>query len=213
MSKNNQNDIFRKRVEYSLISLFSNKLKIGIIGLGKAGLIKAKHFYEQGASLEILTKEKTVDNFPFAGDKVKIINNSYKKSFLEDKHIIIIAINDDNVRNIIKNDCEDLFKIYIDSSSFKEGMGAVPSQINGNNAIIGVNTLGGNPKGAVFLSNKLNETLIKYDDFIGFTTKVRNSIPDSKLKREVAEFICTDDFYLFYKKGIGEKIIKLFWDI
>lgn len=213
MSKNNKEDIFREGVEYSLIALFSNKLKIGIIGLGKAGMIKAKHFYAQGASIEILTKYKTVDNFPFNGDKVKVINKSYEKTFLKDKHIIIIAIDDNNVRDIIKKDCEDLSKIYIDSSSFKEGMGAVPSQIHGNNAIIGVNTLGGNPKGAVFLSSKLKETLNKYDDFIGFTTKVRNSIEDSKLKKEVAEFICTDEFYFFYEKGIGEKIIKLFWYI
>ncbi len=213
MSKNNNEDLCRKEVEYSLISLFSNKIRIGIIGLGKAGIIKAKHFYAQGASIEILTKENYMENIPFNGDRVKIINKSYEKNFLKDKHIIIIAIDDNNVRDIIKKDCEELSKIYIDSSSFKEGMGAVPSQIHGNNAIIGANTLGGNPRGAVFLANKLKETLNKYDDFIGFTTKIRNSIEDSRLKKEVAEFICTDEFYFFYKKGVGEEIIKLFWNI
>ena len=58
MSRNNKKDICEGRIDYSSIALLSKKLRVGIIGAGKGGLIKAKHFLKQNSQVFILTKDK-----------------------------------------------------------------------------------------------------------------------------------------------------------
>ncbi len=210
MLTNNKKDICTGRIDYSSIALISKKLRVGVIGAGKGGVIKAKHFLKQNSQVFILTKDKISQE---GIEKATIINKEYDRSFILDKHIIIIAVKDDGLRNKIKEHCEEIYKIYIDASNFKEGMGVLPVQRESENLVFTLNTKGGNPKASVFISNKIKEELKKYDDFVEFTTIVRNELKENnKLKDEVLNFIFNDDFIFFFNKGKGNIILKMFYD-
>lgn len=209
MSRNNKKDICTGRIDYSSIAFLSKKLRVGIIGAGKGGVIKAKHFLKQNSQVFILTKDKISQE---GIEKATIINKEYDRSFISDKHIIIIAVKDETLRNKIKEQCEEIYKIYIDASNFKEGMGVLPVQRESKNLVFALNTKGGNPKASVFISNKIKEELKKYDDFVEFTTIVRNKLKENKLKDEVLNFVFNDDFIFFFNKGKGSLVLKLFYD-
>ena len=113
-------------LSYAPITLLGEKLKIGVIGAGQGALIKVRNFYNKGSKIEVLALDFLEDFYKFNGDKVKLIKGNYNKEFILDKHLIIIAIDDENVISKIKDDCEELYKIYINSSKFRDGMGVVP---------------------------------------------------------------------------------------
>lgn len=219
MYENNSKDICsgRCKLDYALLSLISDKINVGIIGAGRAGIIKAVHFLNRNCNVYMITKESYKDN-----EKIKSLmdkNNfhikcrEYNKDFILDKHLIIIAVDNYETKNEIKEDCDKLYKIYIDSTDFKEGLAVVPVQRETNNLSIGINTKGGNPKGSVFVAEKLKENVKSYDGFIQYTTVLRNKFKEiPEKKNDALKFIFSDDFYFFYKMGKGEDIIKLFYD-
>lgn len=134
-------------LNYAPITLFGEKIRIGVIGAGRGALIKVRNFYNKGSNIEVLSLDFLADFYKFNENKVKIIKGSYNKDFILDKHLIIIAIDDESVINRIKADCEELFKIYINSSKFKEGMGVIPVTRESEFITVAVNTKVGNPRG------------------------------------------------------------------
>lgn len=209
MSKDIKEDLYERELKYFKLSLISKKTNVCIIGSGRGGLIKAKHFLESGCNVTIVT----IDGFDTNGyEKAHIIRESYKLKFIIDKHIVIIAVSDKKLRDEIKFNCEDSHKIYIDSTNFKEGMAVVPVEGETKSTIFSINTKGGNPKAAVFLSKKIKSELSKYDDYINFTTNIRNSLKKHpSIKDEVLKFIFTEDFLYFFNKGKAHYILKIFY--
>ena len=210
MFKNSEEDILNRGVDFSLISVFS-KLRVGIIGAGRGGFIKAKHFFNQGCSVDVLAKEIGEEFKELKGENIKIYIKEYDRSFIKNKHLVIIAIDDKNKKEQIKKDCEEESKIYIDSTEFMEGMGSIPMQKDLKNIVVGINTRGGNPKGSRFIAQKVEEELLKYDDFIGYTTILRNRCIDSSIKKVLTDFISTEDFLFFHKIKKSNIILKMFF--
>lgn len=161
MFKNSEEDILNRGIEFSLISVFSKKLRVGIIGAGRGGFIKAKHFFNQGCLVEVLAKEIGEEFKQFKGENIQIYKKEYDKNFIKNKHLVIIAIDDKNKKEEIKRDCEEESRIYIDSTEFMEGMGSIPMQKDLKNIVVGVNTRRGNPKGSRFIAQKVEEELLK----------------------------------------------------
>lgn len=90
-----------------------------------------------------------------------------------------------------------------------EGMAVVPTERSTKTVSIALNTKGGNPKGAVWVANKISETLREFDDYIDFTTKLRNrakSIPE--YKSEIIRFIFTDEFKKAFDEGEEMDVIR-----
>lgn len=213
MFKDNKEDLLNRNLEFSMLSLFSKELRVGIIGAGTAGFIKAKHFLEEGCYVEVLYKEINEKFNKLKSDKLKLIEGKYKKDFIKDKHIVIIAIDDDECTKTIIEDCKNTYKIYINSRDFMEGMGSVPVKKDMGNFCVGINTKGGNPKGSIMLGEKVEESLKEYDDFIGFTTILRNELKKiDSIKREAIDFLFTDDFMYFYKKKKASLVMQLFYE-
>ena len=97
-------------LNYAPITLFGEKIRIRVIGAGRGALIKVRNFYNKGSNIEVLSLDFLEDFYKFNENKVKLIKGSYNKDFILDKHLIIIAIDDESVINKIKADCEGLFK-------------------------------------------------------------------------------------------------------
>lgn len=213
MCKNIGEDIYDKTIEYTFLALKSNDLRVGVIGGGNAALIKVKTLLKKGCKVEILSKdinEKLVD---ISQENVKFIQGDYDKEFIKDKHLIIIAIDDyKTVAKIIKN-CEEDFKIYINSSKFKEGLAVLPAQRNTRETSIAVTTFSGNPKGAVMAVEAAKECINYYDEFLSFSGMVRNNAKNlTKYKKEVINFVVTEDFKEMWEKGKDKLILSLFFE-
>lgn len=213
MYENNRKDIYNKEIDYSYISLISNKLRVGIIGGGKAGEIKTKHFVNNKCYVEVLShkfNEEIIELSKTSMGKLKLLNEEFSYEFLKDKHLIIIALGDKSLKDKIKKYCDENYKIYIDSSNFTDGMGVVPIQRNTENITFALNTKYGNPKGAVLVSNKVKSLLEEYDDYIGFIGKIRNRAKEfPEYKNEIIRFIGNDGFKKFFDEGKSENVLRI----
>lgn len=216
MLKNNKEHIYGEKIDYSFVSLFSYKINIGVIGGGRAGFIKIKHFLKTGCYVEVISKDfckEVISLCEEFKERLILIKNQFDYEFLENKHLVLITIDDGEINDNIKKYCDKNYKIYIDSSSFKNGMGVIPVQRSLKNITFALNTKGGNPKGSVMLANKVQDLLEEYDDFIELTTKIRNkAIKISKYKKEIIDFISCDDFKFFYDNHKEELVLKLYFE-
>lgn len=208
MYKDNREDIYEGEIDYSYIALMSKKLRIGVVGAGKAGTIKIKHFVKNKCYVEVLSKtfDDEIINISNEYSNLKLIDDEFTYKFLKDKHLVIIAVDDELIHYEIKKYCEDNYKIYIDSSNFKNGMGIVPAEQNTKNMKVALNTKGGNPRGAILVSKKIKQVLEDYDDFIGFTTDIRNKTKAfPEFKTEILKFIGSEEFKELYDIGKAEE--------
>ena len=213
MSENNREDILSDRLRYTHISLLSQKIRVLIVGGGRAGFIKARSFASKGCEVYVLSKEFICDfNHVLNMCNVSIIEGEYDSRFINDKHLIIIAISDDIVKEKIKKDCEKVFKLYLDCTDFKEGQFVMPMQRETNNISFSLNTKGGNPKAAVFLAEIVENTLSEYDEFIQYLCEMREAAKQSHQKEELLNFIATEEFKFFYDKGKHKEVLGLFFN-
>jgi precorrin-2 dehydrogenase/sirohydrochlorin ferrochelatase len=212
MFENNREDISSEEIRYSYISFIPNKLRVGIVGGGKAGTIKARHFIQDGVYVEVLSKNFTEDLVELSEEfkeKVKLLNEEFNFGFLIDKHLIIIAIEDKTLIEKIKKYCEENFKIYIDSSDFKGGMGVIPIERDTKNISFALNTKQGNPKGAVLVAEKVKTLLAEYDDFLGFMGNIRTRAKKyPEYKNEILSFIGNENFKILFDQGKAEKALR-----
>ncbi|WP_370773615.1 NAD(P)-dependent oxidoreductase [Clostridium sp.] len=200
-------------LSYAPITLLGEKLKIGVIGAGRGALIKVRNFYNKGSKIEVLALDFLEDFYKFNGDKVKLIKGNYNKEFILDKHLIIIAIDDKNVISKIKDDCEELYKIYINSSKFRDGMGVVPVTRESKFITVAVNTKVGNPRGSVMVAESITKSLQGFDEYIKLTGEIRNSLfLDKEIKEDLLKFINSSDCKFFYDKNKIFEVFKLFYD-
>lgn len=210
MFEDNRKDI-QDEIEYTFLSLFSHKTRIGVIGGGKAGLIKVRHFLKSKCYVEVISKEFTdeIIELSHKNERLKLIHREFYEEFLKDKHIIIIVLNDEILRNKIKKYCDDNFKIYIDCTDFRRGMAVVPTERSTRTMNFALNTKNGNPKGSVWAADKISSILKEDDDFIEFTTKIRNKSKSiQEYKKEILEFIFTDEFKKSFDEGNAVESIK-----
>ena len=200
-------------LSYAPITPFGEKLKIGVIGAGRGALIKVRNFYNKGSKIEVLALDFLEDFYKFDNDKVKLIKGSYNNNFILDKHLIIIAIDDEKIIDEIKYDCEKLFKIYINSSKFKEGMGVIPVTRESKFITVSVNTKVGNPRGSVMVAESITESLQEFDEYIKLTGEIRNCLfLDKEIKDDLLKFINSSDCKFFYDKDKIFEVFKLFYN-
>ena len=200
-------------LNYAPITLFGEKIRIGVIGAGRGALIKVRNFYNKGSNIEVLSLDFLADFYKFNENKVKLIKGSYNKDFILDKHLIIIAIDDESVINKIKSDCEELFKIYINSSKFREGMGVIPVTRESEFITVAVNTKVGNPRGSVMVANSITESLQEFDEYINLTGKIRKCLTlDKEIKDDLLKFINSSDCKFFYSKNKILEVFRLFYN-
>ena len=208
MSENFDGDIYEK-IEYMPITFFANTLRVGIIGGGRGSYIKARTLSNSGVEVEVLSREFIED---FHNISVTLIKKEYDKKFIEDKHIVIIAISDEETIDNIISDCNSLSKIYINSSNFKKGMGVIPVKRESKNISLSINTKVGNPKGAVMLADKLQKEIELYDDFMKFTGVIRNTVVMEKIEKlKLLSFVNNEDFKYIFDKGKGKIVLELFY--
>ncbi|SHE73686.1 NAD(P)-dependent oxidoreductase [Clostridium fallax] len=213
MHGNNEENIFVNNFEFGTLALIANRINVGIIGGGKAGFIKAKAFTSRGFNVEVVSID-FVEEFSLLEYEKNFSKTlgEYSEEFLNDKHIVIVAINDDLMRNNIIFSCKEKYKLYIDCSDFKNGLAIVPFQVETDSLLCSVNSKGGNPRVTRKVSEKVKKILLSEENYVKFTTKIRNQLKGKDIFKEVMDFLLEDDFREFFNKGYGKIILKMFYD-
>lgn len=210
MCKDIREDILKENIDYTYLSLISKKTNVGVIGGGKVGYIKAKNFLAKNCNVEVLSLEFIKDFEQL--ENIKLIKHGYYKDFINDKHIIIIATNDTGLNREIKKDCEEAYKIYIYTEDYIESMAIAPVQRNSKNISFAVNTNHGNPKGSIMIADKIIEVLKEYDEFIEFSSLIRNSARGiAENKSDIINFVCSEDFKYIYEKEKDKLVLEMFF--
>lgn len=203
-------DISKGSIEYTYLSIMSNKFNVGVIGGGKVGYIKSKNFLLKKCNVEVLSLN-FIDDFKHIKN-IKLIKKGYYKEFIKDKHLVIIATDNKDLNLRIKKDCEEAYKIYIFAEDYLNSMAISPVQRNLNNISFAVNTNYGNPKGSLMVAEKTIETLKKYDDFIGYSSLIRKSAKNiEEHKKQIIDFVCSEDFKYIYEKKKDKIVIEMFF--
>ncbi|KPU43613.1 siroheme synthase [Oxobacter pfennigii] len=212
MPQDNRKDISDKMLEFMMVSLISHKVNILIVGAGRAGLIKAKAFLNNGCRVFVLSKEFSPEFFQVENDdRLILIKDEYKKEIILDKHIVAIATDDYELNEKVKADCESLCKIYLNCRDFREGMLTIPTQRKTENLHFALHTRKGSPKTSVFLAEKMKCKMEEYEAFVLFASSLRQKLKGREHFEEIMNFVNTDFFYQAYKKGNGIILLKMYY--
>ncbi|MFL0252409.1 NAD(P)-dependent oxidoreductase [Clostridium neuense] len=211
MPEDNKKDILRGSIGNSFIALIPSKVKVFIVGGGRAAFIKTKSFASRGCKVVVISK-KFNDKFEiFRGfSNVKFIEHEYVRDYIYEAHMVVIATNDKKLNGEIRRDCDRVNKLYMDCSEPEKGMYVMPCERDLKNFSIAVKVKGKSPKTSIYLAEKAKAYLEDYEEFADFTVKLRNKLKSDK-KKKIMEFVCSDDFYFFYRMGKAELILKLFY--
>lgn len=192
-------------------TIMPDKIKIGIIGGGRAAYIKAKAIIKNKGAVTILSTEFCEEILHLEKKGAKLIKGKYYKEFIIDKHILIIAV-PPKEGNMIKKHCQEQCKLFIYCPEYKEGNIVFPAQGNTDSTIFALRTKGANPSLAKMLKGKVATTLKEYDEFIEFLQPIRERAKSlGKNKDEILEFLSTEDYKFMWKKGFGTIILNMFY--
>lgn len=199
-------------LNYTMISLLSNKVNILIVGGGEAALIKCKTFAREGCNITVLSKGFSSE-FECLKEicNIILIKSEYDVSYIQHNHIIIIATDSEEINEIIKADCDKNYKLYLYCPDYREGSFVTPVQRGTGNMKFALHSKYSSPKTTLFMSEIIENLLMEYTDFIDFSCSLRNSIKNREEKKEIMDFVCSEDFYFFYTKGAQNLILEMFY--
>ncbi|MFL0268653.1 NAD(P)-dependent oxidoreductase [Candidatus Clostridium radicumherbarum] len=199
--------------EYTYMALLSNKINVLIVGGKRSAYIKCKTFSEKGCSVVVVAEEFGYEFEEFKNMKnVNLINGSYKKAYLEDKHLVVIALPKGIAEEEIKKDCEEYYKIYLTCSNYRQGNFITPYQRNSQKICFGLNIKNASPFTSRFIGNEILKGISKYDSYVSYVSSLREKLRNSNIKDNVLSFISSEDFYYFYELGKADIILKMFYE-
>lgn len=208
MFKDNREDIHE--LDFMFLSLIPKKIKAGIIGGGKGAFIKASSLIRYGCQVEVIAKE-FIEDFKSIKN-ISLIKENYKEEFIEDKHIIIIAIDDKSLVMEIISQCERKAKIFINAGNYRYGNAAMSIQDCLGNIGFALNTKGGNPRASIMIKEEIKNTIKEYDEFIGFINILRSKTKEfNEYKQEIISFMATEDYKFMWEKGKAKESLLLFF--
>src|SRR5665647_1963949 len=176
-------------LNYTMISLLSNKVNVLIVGGGEAAFIKSRSFSKEGCNVTVVSKEFCPD-FVQVQElcNVKLIKGVYNEGYVDHNHIVIIATNNKETNDIIKKYCDNKCKLYVHCEDHKQGLFVTPVQKNTHNITFALHTKNGSPKTALFMAKIIEDKLCEYTDFIDYTFSVRNKVMKMPCKKEIMGF-------------------------
>ncbi|AVQ44765.1 precorrin-2 dehydrogenase [Clostridium botulinum] len=198
--------------KYNFIALKSRRIRILIVGGGRAAFIKGKAFLDRECSLYILAPKFSKDVLNLKTyNNVEFIKNNYDKKYILDKHLVVIATEDEEVNNEIRNNCDELSKLYIDCSDKDKSLCFNSFQRESKTMVLALNNKIGCPKATSFIGEKIKRDLEKYDNYIEYVTYIRSITKNNPMKDEIIDFMCSNDFHFFFEKGYGNLILSMFY--
>ncbi|NLM35611.1 MAG: NAD(P)-dependent oxidoreductase [Clostridiales bacterium] len=212
MSKDIGENIFDLSSDFMTIGLLSSKVKVLVIGGGRAGFIKAKSFAMRGCKVTVLSLDFDEEFTPLAKKfNIQLIKAPYSSAYIDSYHIVVIALGVGRLIKEIKKACQEKFKLYLDCSDYQLGNLVIPSQASTKNISYTINTRAASPITSQFLMEGIRSYLSNYDDLVDYLGSLRKALKGNEKLKEIMAFTSSEDFNFFFKKGYGDIIIKLFY--
>jgi precorrin-2 dehydrogenase / sirohydrochlorin ferrochelatase len=200
-----------KAEDFTFLSISPKKVKVLVIGGGKAGLIKAKSFLTKGFEVHCIAPNFHEEFSEFNYDTLRLMKEDFKDEILKRYHIIVICTNKEEVNTHIRRLCDEQCKIYIDATMPESSMATLCAMTSTEGVSVAVRIKDKSPKTARFLAKKIKQYLTQYDGYVSLATYIRNNINDFEKKSEILEFISSEDFLFFFEKQYGKEILNLFY--
>lgn len=164
---------------YPLMININNK-NIAVIGGGKVAFRKTKKLLEFGACVTVISPHilEKFNSLKFEfNNKIEIIEDYFKSTYIENVYLVIGATSDRNVNKEISDYCKNKKILCNIVDNIKESDFIVPSTIKRGDLVISVSTMGKSP----MLSSKIRKELEKkytdvYEDYIFLLGEARNII-------------------------------------
>lgn len=213
MSGHNRKNILCGGVgETSFLAIDSSKLKVTIIGGGRAGFIKARTFLKRGAAVKVVSRDFHEGFSEFiANERLELVCREYDVEFIQKCHLVIIATDDCKLNETVMKDCDECCKMYINCAQPEKGMGAIAAVRETKSMTMCLTCKDKSPRTSVFLLEKMKKELEAYDEYVNYATALREKNIYNESKNSMMEFVSSDDFYFFYTKGCGDAVIKMFY--
>ncbi|KEH91855.1 siroheme synthase [Clostridium novyi A str. GD211209] len=164
---------------YPLMINIDNK-KIVVIGGGNVSFRKTKKLLEFGAYVTVISPnilEKFNSLKIKFNDKLKIIEDYFKSTYIEDAYLVIGATSDKNINKEISNYCRNKNILCNIVDNIKESDFIVPSSIKRGDLVISVSTMGKSPMLASKIRKELEEKYTdEYEEYIFLLGEARNII-------------------------------------
>lgn len=141
------------------------RFEIVIVGGGKIGYRKAKVLIENGAKVTLISREINPKFYELDKEKLKIINKDIEEADLEKADIIYVATNNRQLNSKIAKYCLDCGKMVNsvdnhENSSFIN-TGFFKKEIEDNEVVVAVSSMGKSPSNTKKLRNKIEELVEK----------------------------------------------------
>uniref|UniRef100_UPI0005858476 NAD(P)-dependent oxidoreductase n=1 Tax=Caldicellulosiruptor sp. F32 TaxID=1214564 RepID=UPI0005858476 len=147
------------------IGLVASNIKVGVIGAGKASLIKTKTFLGAGCKVEVLSPTFDIGFRKLKSEYLKLRKGKFHKSFLKDKHIVIIGVSNRKLEKRIIWHCKRLNKLYLVCSDYKLGNLRLGAQKRTDEFVFSLSIRRGNPKLSKYLAQKTLDFLQSFTIF------------------------------------------------
>ena len=197
-----------EKASYMFISLLADKIKVLVVGGGKAALIKVKSFLARGCRVTVVAPVFRDEFATLDSENLSVQKGNYERAQLSGQHLVIIATDDEVVNQQIKNDCELAAKLYLTCSDYRNGQFVTPIMRESNEAVLALHTKAGNPRTSVFLAEKLQKQLKHYDRFIQYACELRQKFKGRDNKDQIMRRVNSDEFFEFFEQEEHHELLK-----
>ncbi|MGO1371219.1 MAG: precorrin-2 dehydrogenase/sirohydrochlorin ferrochelatase family protein [Senegalia sp. (in: firmicutes)] len=176
---------------YPIMLNIKNK-KIAIIGGGNIAYRKLKKLVDYDANITLIAPNINEEIYKYK-DKISIIKDKYKKTYILNSFLVIAATDDKVLNQKISNDCKDENILFNNISDMYSDF-IVPSSIKRGDLTISISTNGKSPSLAkkirLEIEGKYNEEYILRLNLLGDIRElVKEKCDDENKKKEILKQI------------------------
>jgi len=166
--------------------------KIAIIGGGNIAYRKLKKLVDYDANITLIAPNINEEIYKYK-DKISIIKDKYKKTYILNSFLVIAATDDKVLNQKISNDCKDENILFNNISDMYSDF-IVPSSIKRGDLTISISTNGKSPSLAkkirLEIEGKYNEEYILRLNLLGDIRElVKEKCDDENKKKEILKQI------------------------
>ncbi|PID56131.1 hypothetical protein CSB45_12920 [candidate division KSB3 bacterium] len=197
-----------EQASYMFLSLLADKIKVLIIGGGKAASIKAKSFAGRGCRVTVVSPEFSPEITLLDTGSLSLQEGRYQRRQLDGYHLVVIATDNNDVNRQIQKDCEQMAKLYLMCGDPGEGQFVTPLMRESEEAILALNTRQGSPRTSVFIAEKLRKELEDHDSFIRVVCELREQLKGRDDRDEILKRVNTDEFFELFRRGQHHDVLR-----
>ncbi len=87
----------------------------------------------------------------------------------------------------------------------------MPMQLSSKEVTFALNVKKGNPSISRYMAGSIVKSLNDVDEFVDFANYIREIVKGEIFKKEILNFISTEDFKFYFDKGYSKQVLLMFY--